>query len=40
VGDIVESEGLLLAARELFVLVAVLGFLAWAGYRLLRESQR
>jgi hypothetical protein len=38
--DIVASEGLLLAARELVVLLVVLAFIAWAGYRLVRESQR
>jgi hypothetical protein len=39
-GDVVASEGLLLAARELVVLILVVGFIAWAGYRLVRESQR
>lgn len=36
----VASEGIVLAARELFVLFAVVAFFAWVGYRLLRESRR
>jgi hypothetical protein len=38
--DIVASEGLLLAAREVVVLIVVLVFLAWVGYRFARESHR
>jgi hypothetical protein len=40
VADVVASEGILLAAREVFVLLAVLAFLAWVGYRMVRESRR
>jgi hypothetical protein len=40
VADVVASEGILLAAREVFVLLAVLAFLAWVGYRIVRESRR
>jgi hypothetical protein len=40
VADVVASEAILLAAREVVVLIAVLAFLAWAGYRLVRESRR
>jgi len=37
--DIVASEGLLLAARELIVLALVVGFMVWAGYRLMHERR-
>jgi hypothetical protein len=40
VADVVARESILLAAREVVVLIAVLAFLAWVGYRLLRESHR
>jgi hypothetical protein len=40
VADVVSRESILLAAREVVVLIAVLVFLAWVGYRLLRESRR
>jgi hypothetical protein len=40
VADVVSRESLLLAAREVVVLVAVVAFLVWVGYRLLRESHR
>jgi hypothetical protein len=40
VADVVSRESLLLAAREVVVLVAVLAFLAWVGYRMMRESRR
>ncbi len=40
VGDEVANEALLLAARELVVLVLVVGFFAWVAYRLVRESHR
>lgn len=39
-GNVVASEGILLAARELVVLVLVVGFFAWVGYRLVHESHR
>jgi|CZKG01.1.fsa_nt_gi hypothetical protein len=38
--DVVAQEGILLAARELIVLIIVVGFIAWVGYRLVRESHR
>lgn len=38
--DIIASEGLLLAARELVVLLIVTVFIVWVGYRFVRESQR
>jgi hypothetical protein len=40
VADVVASEAILLAAREVFVLLAVLAFLAWVGYRMLHERRR
>jgi hypothetical protein len=40
VADVVSREGILLAAREVVVLFAVLVFLAWVGYRLMREGHR
>jgi hypothetical protein len=40
VADVVSREGILLAAREVVVLIAVLVFVAWVGYRLMRESRR
>ena len=36
----VASEGLLLAARELVVLIIVLVFIGWVGYRFVREGRR
>ena len=39
-GDVVANEGILLAARELVVLILVVGFFAWVGWRLVRESSR
>ena len=39
-GDAVASEGILLAAREVVVLVLVVGFFVWVGYRMVRESNR
>ncbi len=38
--DVVAREGILLAAREVVVLVLVVGFFAWVGYRLVREGRR
>ncbi len=38
--DIVASEGLLLAAREVVVLIVVIAFITWVGYRFVRESHR
>ncbi len=38
--DVVAQEGVLLAARELVVLIVVVGFIAWVGYRFVRESHR
>ncbi|MHB8243605.1 MAG: hypothetical protein ACYDHN_16665 [Solirubrobacteraceae bacterium] len=38
--DAVAREGILLAARELVVLFVVVVFLAWVGYRFVRESHR
>ena len=40
VADVVSREGILLAAREVVVLFAVLVFLVWVGYRLMREGHR
>jgi hypothetical protein len=40
VADVVARESILLAAREIFVLVAVVAVLVWVGYRLMRESHR
>lgn len=40
VADVVSREGILQAARELVVLVAVLVFFIWVGYRLMREGHR
>jgi hypothetical protein len=40
VADVVARESILLAAREVFVLLAVLAFLAWVGYRMMREGRR
>jgi len=34
------SEAIILAAREIAVLVFVVVFLVWAGYRVIRETQR
>ncbi len=34
------AEAIIIAARELAVLVFVVVFLLWAGYRVIRESQR
>jgi hypothetical protein len=36
----VARELIVLAARELVVLVLVILFVVWAGYRFLRESRR
>jgi hypothetical protein len=38
--DSVSQEGILLAARELVVLIVVVGFIVWVAYRFLRESHR
>ena len=38
--DAVAREGILLAARELVVLLVVVGFIAWVGYRFVREGHR
>jgi hypothetical protein len=38
--DAVAREGVLLAARELVVLLVVVGFIAWVGYRFVREGHR
>jgi len=34
------SEAIIIAAREIAVLIFVVVFLVWAGYRVIRESQR
>jgi hypothetical protein len=39
-GNVVARELLVLAARELVVLILVVVFLIWIGYRLVRESRR
>ncbi len=38
--DVVASEGIIMAVREVTVLVILVGFLAWVGLRLLREGRR
>jgi hypothetical protein len=40
VADIVASEGIVLAVREVLVLVILVVFLAWVALRLVRESHR
>jgi hypothetical protein len=40
VADVVSREGILLAAREVVVLIAVLAVFVWVGYRLMRERHR
>jgi hypothetical protein len=37
---VVARELIVLAARELVVLVLVVAFLVWVAYRLVRESRR
>jgi hypothetical protein len=39
-GNVVARELLVLAARELVVLILVVAFLIWIAYRLVRESRR
>jgi hypothetical protein len=39
-GDVVARESIILAVRELLVLLLIVGFFAWVGYRVLRESRR
>jgi hypothetical protein len=39
-GNLVARELLVLAARELVVLILVVAFLIWIAYRLVRESRR
>jgi uncharacterized membrane protein YqjE len=39
-GSVVAGELLVLAARELVVLILVVAFLIWIAYRLVRESRR
>jgi hypothetical protein len=36
----VARELIVLAARELVVLILVVAFVVWVGYRLVRESRR
>ena len=38
--DVVASEGIVLAVREVAVLVILVAFLAWVGLRIVRESRR
>jgi hypothetical protein len=38
--NVVARELLVLAARELVVLILVVAFLIWIAYRLVRESRR
>jgi hypothetical protein len=33
------SEAIIIGAREMAVLIVVVVFLAWAGYRVIRESR-
>lgn len=40
VADVVASEAIVLAVRELVVLLAVVGFFVWVGYRMMRETRR
>jgi hypothetical protein len=40
VADVVARESILLAAREVFVLVAVVVVLVWVGYRMMHDGHR
>ncbi|MCW3067577.1 MAG: hypothetical protein QOI23_497 [Chloroflexota bacterium] len=39
-GDMVARESIILAAREVVVLILVVGVLAWVGYQFVRDARR
>lgn len=39
-GDIVESEAILLTAREVVIFILVVAILLWVAFQLVREQRR